>query len=176
MHRARTGEGHGTDRALVGGLLGFLPDDERLRDALAIAAREGLEHRFEKVALGEGAHPNSVRIAAERGARRASLVGASLGAGRVRVSAIDGYPVEITGGYHTLVLLAEDVRGSVARVTGALAERALNIATLRLTRRERGGDALMVIEIDDAPGDEVLRAIRALPWVRWAYRLDKVGA
>ena len=175
---ARTGEGHGTDKALVGGLMGFRPDDERLRDALGIAEREGLDFRFEKTTLGEEGvvHPNTVRIAVERGERRSVMVGSSLGAGRVLVTEIDGYPVEVTGNYHTIVLVAEDIRGSVARIAGVLAEEGLNIATLRLTRKERGGDAFMVIETDEAPPETVRDALRALPWVRWAFRLDKVSA
>src|SRR5829696_1610366 len=91
---ARTGEGHGTDKALVGGLLGFRPDDERLRTALEIAEKEGLDYRFEKTTIAEDAHPNTVRISLTRGDREAVMVGASLGAGRVLVSEIDGYPVE----------------------------------------------------------------------------------
>jgi L-serine dehydratase len=175
---ARTGEGHGTDKAIVGGLMGFRPDDERLRDAPQIAEREGLLYRFEKTTLGEegSVHPNTVRITVERGDREAVMVGSSLGAGRVLVTEIDGYPVEVTGSYHTIVLVAEDVRGSVARIAGVLADEGLNIATLRLTRKERGGDAFMVIEIDEPPDERVRDAIRALSWVRWAFRLDKVGA
>ncbi|HEX6058248.1 MAG TPA: L-serine ammonia-lyase, iron-sulfur-dependent subunit beta [Gemmatimonadaceae bacterium] len=175
---ARTGEGHGTDKAIVGGLLGFRPDDERLRTSLGIAEREGLDFRFEKTTLGEegAVHPNTARITVERGDRQAVMVGSSLGAGRVLVTAIDGYPVEVTGNYHTIVLVAEDVRGSVARIAGVLADEGLNIATLRLSRKERGGDAFMVIETDEAPGESVRDAIRALPWVRWAFRLDKVSA
>src|SRR5918992_596339 len=148
---ARTGEGHGTDKAIVGGLMGFRPDDERLRDVLGIAEREGLEYRFEKTTLGEDAdvHPNTVRITVERERRTAVMVGSSLGAGRVLVTNIDGYPVEVTGNYHTIVLVAEDIPGSVARIAGILADHAINIATLRLTRKERGGDAFMVIELDD---------------------------
>ena len=175
---ARTGEGHGTDKAIVGGLMGFRPDDERLRTAPQIAEREGLDYRFEKTTLGEEGvvHPNTVRITAERGDRQAVMIGSSLGAGRVLVTQIDGYPVEVSGSYHTIVLVAEDIRGSVARIAGVLAEEGLNIATLRLTRKERGGDAFMVIEIDEAPDEHVRDALRALPWVRWAFRLDKVSA
>jgi L-serine dehydratase len=173
---ARTGEGHGTDKAIVGGLMGFRPDDERLRTALEIAEGEGLDYRFDKTSLGDDAHPNTVRITLERGDRRAVMTGASLGAGRVLVSEIDGYPVEVTGGYHTIVLVAEDVKGSVARIATALADDGVNIATLRLTRKNRGGDSFMVIETDEAPAAEVRDHIRALPWVRWAFRLDKVSA
>jgi len=173
---ARTGEGHGTDKAIVGGLMGFRPDDERLREALEIVEREGLEYRFEKTTIDDAAHPNTVRITVERGDRKSVMVGSSLGAGRVLVSEIDGYPVEVSGSLHTIVLVAEDVRGSVARIATILADHGLNIATLRLTRKQRGGDAFMVIEVDDVPPEKLREELRALPWVRWAFRLDKVGA
>jgi L-serine dehydratase len=175
---ARTGEGHGTDKAIVAGLMGFRPDDERIRDALGIAEREGLQYVFEKTKLGEeeAVHPNSVRITVERGDRKSVMIGSSLGAGRVFVTEIDGFPVEVHGNYHTIVLVAEDVKGSIARIAGILAEDGLNIATLRLTRKERGGDAFMVIELDEAPDEKARDDIRSLPWVRWAYRLDKVSA
>ena len=175
---ARTGEGHGTDKAIVGGLMGFRPDDERIRDALGIAEREGLDYRFEKTTLGEEneVHPNTVRITVERGDRSSVMIGSSLGAGRVLVTEIEGYPVEVTGNYNTIVLVAEDVPGSVARIATILAEDGINIATLRLTRKERGGDAFMVIEVDEQPDEKVRSDIRALPWVRWAFRLDKVSA
>ena len=173
---ARTGEGHGTDKAIVGGLMGFRPDDERLRTALEIMEREGLDYRFEKTTLGDDAHPNTVRITLERGDRKSQMLGASLGAGRVLVTEIDGYPVEVPGNSDTIVLVAEDVKGSVARIAGVLAEAQLNIATLKLTRKERGGDAFMVIEVDERPDEVVRDAIRALPWVKWAFRLDKVSA
>ena len=175
---ARTGEGHGTDKAIVGGLMGFRPDDERIRDALGIAEREGLDYRFEKTTLGEEneVHPNTVRVTIERGDRSSVMVGSSLGAGRVLVTEIDGYPVEVTGNYHTIVLVAEDVPGSVARIATILADDGINIATLRLTRKQRGGDAFMVIEVDEQPDEKVRTDIRALSWVRWAFRLDKVSA
>jgi len=173
---ARTGEGHGTDKAIVAGLMGFRPDDERIRTALEIMEREGLAYNFEKTTLGDDIHPNTVRISMERGDRHAQMTGASLGAGRVLVSDIDGYPVEVTGSLNTIVLVAEDVKGSIARIAGLLADNNINIATLRLTRKERGGDAFMVIEVDDQPGENVRDAIRSLDWVRWAFRLDKVSA
>lgn len=172
---ARTGEGHGTDKALVAGLLGFRPDDGRIRTALEIAEAEGLRYTFEKTSLEEPTHPNTVRITVERGQRRAVMTGSSLGAGRVIVTEVDGYPVEITGNYYTIVIVAEDIKGSIARVTRILSDHDVNIATLRLTRKQRGGDAFMVIECDDDPGEDVRDEIRALAWVRWAMRLPKVG-
>jgi L-serine dehydratase len=172
---ARTGEGHGTDKALVAGLLGFRPDDERIRTALQIAEKEGLDYRFEKTTLSETAHPNTVRMTLERASIKSTLTGSSLGAGRVLVTEIDGYPVEVTGNFHTLALVAEDRKGSIARITGILADHDINIATLKLTRKQRGGDAFMVIECDEPPGEPVKEEIRALDWVRWARRLDRVS-
>ena len=173
---ARTGEGHGTDKAIVAGLMGFRPDDERIRTALEIAEHDGLAYTFDKTTLDEDAHPNTVRITLERGDRTAVMMGSSLGAGRVLVTQIDGYPVEVSGNYHTIVLVAEDIPGSVARIATLLADEGLNIATLRLTRKRRGGDAFMVIELDEPPEVQVRDRIRELPWVRWSFRLDKVSA
>ncbi len=175
---ARTGEGHGTDKAIAGGLLGFRPDDDRLRTALEIAEREGLDYAFEKTKLGEEneVHPNSVRITVERDGRSSVMVGSSIGAGRILVNEIDGFPVEVHADHHTIVLVAEDIRGSIARITTLLADDGVNIATIRVSRRRRGGDAFMVIELDEPPGDNVRDHIRALDWVRWAFALEKVNA
>ena len=172
---ARTGEGHGTDKAIVAGLLGFRPDDERIRTAIQIAEQEGLDYRFEKTTLSDSAHPNTVRMTLERGDIKATLTGSSLGAGRVLVTEIDGYPVEVTGNFHTIALVAEDRKGSVARITSILADHDINIATLNLTRKQKGGDAFMVIECDESPGEGVRDEIRSLEWVRWARRLGKVS-
>jgi L-serine dehydratase len=174
---ARTGEGHGTDKAIVGGLLGFRPDDERLRDALTIMDKEALPWRFEKTTLGDEpeVHPNSVRITVSRHHRQHVMLGASLGAGRIKVSEIDGYPVEVDGSHHTIVLVAEDVKGSVAKISGMLSDNGVNIATLRLTRKHRGGDAFMVIEVDERPDDLVGEEVKKLAFVKWAHRIDKVG-
>jgi L-serine dehydratase len=156
--------------------MGFRPDDDRIRTALEIAEHEGLDYSFEKTTLDAEAHPNSVRVTLERGDRSAVMTGSSLGAGRVLVTEVDGFPVEVSGNYHTIVLVAEDIPGSIAKIASRLADDGLNIATLRLTRQKRGGDAFMVIELDDYPDEVVRDHIRALPWVRWAFRLDKVSA
>ena len=175
---ARTGEGHGTDKAIVGGLMGFRPDDERIRDALSIAEREGLDYRFEKTKLGEEGvtHPNTARLTVTRGSREAQLVGSSLGAGRILISEINGFPVEVTGNFRTMVLVAEDIRGSIATIARILADDGVNIANLRLTRKQRGGDAFMVIDLDEAPPPKALDDVCGLAWVKWAVALDKVSA
>jgi len=138
--------------------------------------REGLDYQFEKTTIADDAHPNTTRLTVTRGDATAVVVGSSLGAGRIKLTEVDGYPVEITGNLHTIVLVAEDRPGSVARIAGILAEEQINLATMRVSRKERGGDAFMVIELDEYPDERVRDHIRALPWVRWAFRLDKVSA
>jgi L-serine dehydratase len=173
---ARTGEGHGTDKAIVGGLLGFRPDDERLRSALDIMEHEGLDYRFEKTTIANDAHPNTVRLTLERGSAKAVVVGSSLGAGRIKLTEIDGYPVDVSGSLPTVLVVAEDRPGSVARIAGILAEEGVNLATMRVTRKHRGGDAFMVIECDEPPSVRASELIARLEWVHWMRALDKVSA
>ena len=132
---ARTGTGHGTDRAIAGGLLGFAPDDERLRDSLEAAAAAGMTITFANVKLRGDHHPNTARLTVTRDGKTASMIGSSLGAGRILVTSIDGFPVEITGAYTTMVVVAKDEPGIVATVATALSEQSVNLATMRVSRR-----------------------------------------
>jgi L-serine dehydratase len=172
---ARTGTGHGTDRAIAGGLLGFAPDDERLRDSIEFAERTGLEITFQNVKLRGDHHPNTTRITVRRGAQTAQLVGSSLGAGRVLITEIDGFPVEITGAYPTLVIVAHDEPGIVATVTQHLAAEGDNVATMRVSRRQKGGDAIHIYELDQPPSAAAVTAIRAVPAMRLVREIARVA-
>ena len=159
---ARTGVGHGTDRAIAGGLLGYQPDDERLRGAVDDAAKQGVAVTFENTKLRGEHHPNTTRITVSRGDRTVHVTGSSLGAGRISITEIDGYPVEISGALPTLVFVAPDVPGIVAAASAALAGESANIATMRVSRRRKGGEAIHVYELDAPPSDRAIEAIRAL--------------
>lgn len=172
---ARTGTGHGTDRAIAGGLLGFPPDDERLRDSLELAQAAGLAIEFTNTKLRGDHHPNTTRITVVRGKERAVLVGSSLGAGRILVTAIDGFPVEITGNYPTLVVVALDQPGTVAAITAAMAEDQVNLASLRMSRRRKGGDAIHIYELDTPASAEAVAHIAALRQVRTVRVVDRVA-
>src|SRR5665213_1053345 len=139
---ARTGTGHGTDRAIVGGLLGYQPDDVRLRESLEAAPAAGLIATFDNVKLRGDHHPNTTRITVTRDGRSVVMVGSSIGAGRIVVTAIDGFPVDVTGSYTTLVVVAHDEPGIVAKLATALAEESVNLATMRVSRRQKGGDGI----------------------------------
>lgn len=172
---ARTGQGHGTDRALAGGLLGLRPDDERLRDSLDLAARAGLELTFQNAKLRGEHHPNTVRLTLWRGERKVMIVGSSIGAGRILITAIDDFPVEITGTLPTLVIVAADQPGAVAAITTTLAAEGGNIATIKVFRRRKGGHAIHIYELDEPVGADALAALLALPRVesvRAIGRLD----
>lgn len=172
---AATGEGHGTHRAIVGGLIGLAPDDLRLREAYAEAEAAGLEWSFAEIELGEEAHPNTVIFEVERGEERVRLRGASVGGGRIEVTEIDGFHVALGGDYHTLVVLARDTPGTIATIAGIFAEDGANLATMRVDRTGRHKDALMTIEIDEPISDQALEEIRGYPWLRWARRVEKIS-
>jgi L-serine dehydratase len=172
---AATGEGHGTQRAIVGGLIGLAPDDLRLREAYDEARADGLEWSFEEIDLGEDAHPNTAIFHLEVGGETLVVRGASLGGGRVEVSEIDGFPVALGGDYHTLVLLAHDEPGTIAAVATILSAHHINLATMRVDRTGRHQDALMTIEADEPVGDQALAAIRSFPWLRWARVVPRIA-
>jgi L-serine dehydratase len=172
---AATGEGHGTHRAIVGGLIGLAPDDLRLRRAYEEAKAAGLEWTFEEVDLGEDAHPNTALFDLVRDGEKVHVRGASIGGGRVEVTEIDGFPVALGGDYHTLVVLARDEPGTIMTITGLCAAQRINLATMRVDRTGRHKDALMTIEADAAIPDDVLDELRGFEWVRWATSIEKIA-
>ena len=162
---AATGKGHGTDRALVAGLLGMAPDDPDIPRAFPLAERAGMLVRMGSIVL-RGAHPNSVllRVEDERG-NTLEVNASSLGGGRVRVNAIDGLDASFTGEYPTLIIRNEDKPGQVAEVAGLLSEHGVNIAAMQLYRDRRGGLAVMVIESDQPIPEGMADYLRTLPGI-----------
>lgn len=143
-----TGKGHGTDRALVAGLLGMAVDDPQIPSSFAHAKERGLEFSFQKIELPD-AHPNSVKLCLTGvGGRKLEIVAASIGGGRIRICEIDGLMANFCGDYPTLIVHNLDQPGHVTEVTSMLAHKSINIATLQLYRDTRGGRAVMVIECD----------------------------
>ncbi|MFV1988399.1 MAG: L-serine ammonia-lyase, iron-sulfur-dependent subunit beta [Gemmatimonadota bacterium] len=171
---AMTGEGHGTKRAIVGGLLGMRPDDPGLRDSLERAADAGLQFSFASIDLGDEAHPNTARIRAAGAERETCMLGCSVGGGRVLVQEIDGMKVSLSGTMPTVVVLADDVPGTIAEITGMLADRGLNLATMRVDRTGRGERALMTIEADGTIPPELAAELSDRPWVHWVRTLGRL--
>ena len=158
---AFTSKGHGTDKALVAGLMGMSPEDGGIRTALETAREKGFPFRFEIEQI-DGAHPNSARFSfTGSDGTTMDVIGASLGGGAVELQEIHGFSVKISGEQPTLITFHRDVHGVVAAVAALFAERKINIASMTLHRRARGGLASLVAELDmeKNPGSELQRAV-----------------
>ena len=163
---AQTYKGHGTDMALLSGLMGWLPDDARIPDATKYTKKAGLDYTFAKVNLGELAHPNTVRFLLEgENGTKCSVTGSSIGGGQVLVTDIDDFPVELDGKLPGILVVHNDKPGVIALVSGKLAEAKVNIAGMRVYRSTKGGSATMIIECDQVVPDEALKNIREIPAV-----------
>ena len=174
---AHTYRGHGTDRALLGGILGFDTDDERIRDSFQIADERGLAYRFAVGGDDPALHPNTVDIAiTESGGGTLEVRGESLGGGRVRLCRINGVSVDILGEYETVFVSHRDVPGALASIIACVADDGVNIAFMKTYRSERGGMAYTVLEMDDAPADAVLQRLSQLAPVTSARRIHIPGA
>ena len=165
---ARTYRGHGTDKALVAGIMGFDSDDERIRRSLDIAREKGLELSFTETVI-PGAHPNTARITlGGRGGGRVQVQGASVGGGNILVTGVNGMAVSFTGQYNTVLVLHQDKPGAIAAVTQFMAGSGVNIGSFRLARSRRGGEALMTIEVDGGVSEELMSELRKLAPVQQA--------
>ena len=171
---AATGKGHGTDRALIAGLLGMAPDDVRIPMSHHIAAKEGMEVELGHIEL-RGAHPNSVLLHLSRADKRLSLQAASLGGGRVRVEAIDGMEARFSGESPTLIIRNEDRPGMVGEVSAMLGYHNMNIATMQLYRAHRGGLAVMVLEFDEPVPLMLRQTLEHLPGICSVTYLELEG-
>ncbi len=171
---AQTGRGHGTDRALVAGLLGLATDDDRIRASLDLAAAAGMRIGFRAIDLGEDVHPNTVRMTLTTSNRTAEVEGASIGGGMIQITRIQGYDVLFTGEHDALIVVAEDRPGTINAVTGLLLEHGVNVAFSRVERKQRGGEAIMIFETDDPIPNAIIESIDDFYWVRWVRYVPKV--
>jgi L-serine dehydratase len=171
---ASTGRGHGTDLALVAGLLGLAPDDPRIPEAFELARAGALDVALSDEDLGE-VHPNTAefRLTAADG-RTAVVRGSSLGGGDVVVTEIDGFDVEISGELPVLLVDHTDRPGEIAAVTTALGAVGVNIARMNVSREKRGARALMIIETDAPVDDATVDAIARTPAVCAVHRVAAV--
>ena len=163
---AHTYRGHGTDRALVAGLLGLRPDDPRLPDSFALAEEAGMKFTIHPVEL-RAAHPNTAVLTLKsKAGRTLVLKAASVGGGRIRVTEIDGVPADFGGDSNTLIIHNEDTPGCIAEVTMSLAQRRINIASMQVFRAATGGYAVMVLECDSHIPHVLEQQMAVMPGIR----------
>lgn len=160
---AKTYRGHGTDKAIIAGILGMNTDDKRICNSLDIAREEGLEYTFDTMAL-EGVHPNTADIELEgESGRKVNVRGSSVGGGNILINRINGAEVMISGKSAALIITHLDIPGMVAQVSNVLGSSGININNFSLNREEKGGRAIMTIEIDGGIGPSIQRIIQTIP-------------
>ena len=170
---AETGFGHGTDRALLAGLLGMKPDDLRIPNAYEEANRAGMAYSFRTVELRD-AHPNTALLELTgKSGKQLTLQASSFGGGAIVVNKIDGIDVNFTGDFNTLIVRNQDESGSVAAITSILSQVHINVANMSVNRHRRGGDALMVIETDQHIKPRQVEFLSELPGILSVTYYDK---
>jgi L-serine dehydratase len=162
---ARTYEGHGSDRAIVAGLLDFKTDDKRIKDAFTFAKEQGLTYRFKSVGNASTLHPNTIKLNLRKGEKTVEVVGESRGGGMINISEVDGFKADFSANLHTLIITASDVKGSIAFISTVLAQDECNIATMSVSRKGKNDVACLVIEMDSGLKPVTLAYLKSLRWV-----------
>lgn len=171
---ARTYEGHGSDRAIMAGLMDFKPDDKRIKEALELATAKGITFHFKSVGNASTLHPNSIRLRLTSGERQIEVLGESRGGGIINVAEVNGFKADFSASLHTLIIFADDVKGSIAFIADVLAHDDCNIATMSVSRKGRNDLACMVIEIDSGVKNVTFEYLRSLSWVKEVIYIPEI--
>ncbi len=162
---ARTYEGHGSDRAILGGLMDYHTDDKRIKQALDLTKEVGLSYTFRSIGSASTFHPNSVRIIAAKGDKKVEVLGESRGGGVIRIKEVNGFDSNFTASLHTLIIEADDTKGSIAFFTEVLSQDECNIATMTVSRKGRNDLACLILEMDSGIDDITLHYLKKRKWV-----------
>jgi L-serine dehydratase len=162
---ARTYEGHGSDRAIIAGLLDFKTDDLRIKESLDLAGKARLNFLFKSVGNASTMHPNTIKLNLTEGERKVELIGESRGGGMINIAEVNGFKADFTANLHTLIITASDVKGSIAFIADVLAHDDCNIASMSVSRRGRHEVACLVIEMDSGVKPVTLSYLKSLSWV-----------
>lgn len=162
---ARTYEGHGSNRAILAGLMDYHTDDKRIKDALDLSEKAGLKYVFKSIGSASTVHPNSVRVVAKKGNKKIEVLGESRGGGVIRIKEVNGFDSNFTASMHTLIIEADDVKGSIAFFTEVLSQDECNIATMTVSRKGRNDMACLILEMDSGIDDITLKYLKKRKWV-----------
>lgn len=171
---ARTYEGHGSDRAIVAGLMDFHTDDKRIKDSLQLAKESGLRYTFKSVGNASTYHPNSIKLKLKRGDRKVEVLGESKGGGMINIAEVNGFKADFTASSHTIIIYADDVKGSIAFIANVLANDQCNIATMSVSRKGKNDLACLVIEMDSGMRDVTFTYLNSLSWVKEVIYIPEI--
>lgn len=162
---ARTYEGHGSDLAIIAGLLDLKTDDTRIKESFRLAGERGLKYSFRSVGNASALHPNTIRLILKKGESQMEILGESRGGGLINIAEVNGFKADFSASLHTLIITAADVKGSIAFISDVLAHDDCNIATMSVSRKGRNDIACLVIEMDSGLRPVTLEYLRSLAWV-----------
>jgi len=172
---ANTYKGHGTDKALVAGILGMEADDERIKESLTLAENMDISVDFIEADLGD-VHPNTVKIVIiKNDGKEVSVIGSSIGGGEIVITKINDDEIEYDGKYPLLIIKHKDIHGMISRITGVVAEYGINIATLKVGRQSKGELASTVIETDAIVPENAVEKISQLNGINSVRKIDAIG-
>ncbi|WP_339811305.1 L-serine ammonia-lyase, iron-sulfur-dependent subunit beta [uncultured Imperialibacter sp.] len=163
---ARTYEGHGSDRAIVAGLLDYKTDDKRIKEAFEHAAKEGLTYNFKSVGNALTRHPNTVKLDLKAGEKAVQVIGESRGGGLIKITEVNGFSSGFTANLHTIIITATDTKGSIAYIANILSHDDCNIATMTVSRKGKNDLACLIIEMDSGLKAISLEYLRNLDWIK----------
>jgi L-serine dehydratase len=163
---ARTYEGHGSDRAIIAGLLDFKTDDVRIKEALEIAAKEGFKYTFKSIGNASTYHPNTIKLILKKGDYKLEVLGESKGGGVINIAEVNGFKADASTNLHTIIITANDVKGSIAFISDVLAHDDCNIATMSVSRKGKNDVACLVIEMDSGVKPLTLSYLKSLNWIK----------
>lgn len=162
---ARTYEGHGSDRAIIAGLLDFKTDDERIRNAFDYAEEAGFQFKFRSVGNANTMHPNTVKVSVSAGEKKVEVIGESRGGGVIKVVGVNGFGVGFNANLTTMILMANDKKGAIAFIATILANDECNIASMSVNRKGKNDQACHVIEMDSKPPQITIDYLKHLTWI-----------
>ncbi|MBB6460657.1 L-serine ammonia-lyase, iron-sulfur-dependent subunit beta [Flammeovirga kamogawensis] len=162
---ARTYEGHGSDKAILAGLMGMQTDDPDIKQAFDKAEENNLEFEFKPVGNASAHHPNTIKLILSKGDKKLELVGVSKGGGIISIRQVDGFTSNFSANSPTLIVTAEDRKGSISFISNLLAQEDVNIAEMTVSRKGKHQSACQFIEMDSAPRDITLQYLQSLKWV-----------
>jgi len=163
---ARTYEGHGSDRAIIAGLMDFKTDDIRIRESFKHAEAQGLKYQIKAVGNASIYHPNTVKLILVGSKRKIEVVGESLGGGKINIPELDGFTANFNANLHSLIIKADDKKGSIAFISDILNHDDCNIATMSVSRKGKHDQACLVIEMDSGLRPLTVDYLSSLSWVR----------
>ncbi|EHJ56097.1 L-serine dehydratase, iron-sulfur-dependent, beta subunit [Streptococcus urinalis FB127-CNA-2] len=162
---AKTYRGHGTDKALVAGIMGMDTDNPEIKNALEIAHQRGIRIYWDVLKDSNAPHPNTAKITVKKGEKTMSITGVSIGGGNIQVTELNGFSISLSMNTPTLIIVHQDIPGMIAKVTDILQDNNINIAQMNVTRESAGEKAIMIIEIDSRDCQDAVNQISKIPYL-----------